>query len=103
MIQAGLHEKVMAEYDIYHKWLDVAADLGITMGTLTTLRKDEGKSFGPSLREAVLHYCGLDAAAGIPPHKGFECLTEEDYAQLNAWAAYVNSVSGSEAFRRESL
>ena len=103
MIQAGLHETVMAEYDIYHKWLDVAADLGITMGTLTTLRKDEGKSFGPSLREAVLHYCGLDAAAGIPPIEGFECLTEEDYAQLNAWASYVNSVSGSEAFRRESL
>lgn len=101
LIQADLHDTVMQEYDIFGKWKDVAADLGITNGTLGTLRRDDGTSFGPSLREAVLHYCGLDAAAGIPPAEGFACLSDEDYAQLSAMAEYVISVSGTGKFRGE--
>lgn len=101
MIQEELHEAVLQKYDIFHKWKDVAADLGISNGTLKTLRRDDGTSFGPSLREAVLHYCGLDAAAGIAPVQGFTCLTDEDYAQLNAMAEYVVSVSGTGKFRGE--
>lgn len=101
LVQAELHETVMVDYAIFEKWKDVAADLGITMGTLSTLRKDDGTSFGPSLREAVLYYCGLDAAAGIRPVEGFECLTAEDYGRLNALADYMVSVSGTGRFRGE--
>lgn len=101
-IQASLHETVTLEYTIFGKWKDVAADLGITTGTLQTLRRDNGSSFGPSLREAVLYYCGLDAAAGIRPVNGFCCLTEDDYARLNALADYMVSVSGTGKFRGEA-
>ncbi len=100
-IQGKLHETVMVEYAILEKWKDVAAYLGIKNGTLQTLRRDTGESFGPSLREAVLYCCGLDAAAGIPPLVGFKSLTAEDYAQLNAMADYMMSVSGSGRFRGE--
>lgn len=88
-IQANLHAIVMVEYAIWEKWKDVAAHLGITSGTLQTLRKDNGESFGPSIREAVLYYCGLDAVAGIRPLAGFQCLTAEDYERLNAVADYM--------------
>ena len=98
-VQAELHEAVMLEYDLFGKWKDVAADLGVTTGTLQTLRRDDGTSFGPSLRETVLHYCGLDAAAGIHPLVGFKCLTDEDYAHLNKMADYVISVSGTGRFK----
>lgn len=98
-IQARLHETVMVDYSIFEKWKDVAEDLGVTNGTLQTLRKDDGSSFGPSLRESVLYYCGLDAAAGIRPLDGFACLTEEDYRQLVALADYMVSVSGTGRFR----
>ena len=81
-IQTDLHETVMLDYDLFGKWKDVAAELGVSNGTLQTLRRDDGSSFGPSLREAVLHYCGLDAAAGIRPLEGFKCLTDEDYVML---------------------
>lgn len=100
-IQKDLHETVLLEYDIFEKWRDVAGDLGISEGTLRTLRRDDGTSFGPSLREAVLYYCGLDAAAGIRPVPGIACLTEEDYGQLNALADYMVSVSGTGAFKGE--
>ena len=100
-VQADLHDTVMTEYAIWGKWKDVAADLGIKNGTLQTLRRDDGTSFGPSLRESVLYYCGLDAAAGIRPLAGFECMTDEDYSRLNAMADYMVSVSGTGAFRGE--
>lgn len=102
-IQEDLHETVMADYAIFGKWKAVAAELGISAGTLQTLRGDDGASFGPSLREAVLHYCGLDAAAGIRPLDGFACLTDKDYAMLNAMADYVASVSGTGKFRGEYI
>lgn len=102
-IQAKLHDTVMVDYALFGKWKDVAENLGITNGTLQTLRKDNGSSFGPSLRETVLYYCGLDAAAGIRPQEGFKCLTKEDYRQLDALADYMASVSGSGKFRGESL
>lgn len=102
-VQAKLHETVMVDYAIFGKWKDVAANLGVTGGTLQTLRKDDGSSFGPSLREAVLYYCGLDAAAGIRPLEGFVCLTDEDYRQLRALADYMASVSGAGKFRGEYL
>ena len=98
-VQTELHETVMLEYDLFGKWKDVAADLGVTNGTLQTLRRDDGTSFGPSLREAVLHYCGLNAAAGIRPLVGFRCLTDEDYTHLNKMADYVISVSGTGRFK----
>lgn len=86
---------------IFGKWKDVVAELGISNGTLTKLKTDDGTSFGPSLRESVLYYCGLDAAAGIAPLDGFKCLTDEDYARLNALADYMRSVSGEGRFRGE--
>lgn len=100
-VQSHLHDIVMTEYAVLEKWKDVAQELGITNGTLSTLRKDDGSSFGPSLREAVMHYCALDAAAGIKPVEGFECLKPEDYERLNGFAEYVKSISGDGAFRGE--
>ena len=100
-IQADFHDTVMTEYALLEKWGDVAACLGITKGTLGTMRQDDGTSFGPSLREAVLYYCGLDAAAGIRPLDGFDCLKAEDYERLNALADYMVSVSGTGKFRGE--
>ena len=58
-------------------------------------------SFGPSLRETVLYYCGLDAAAGIRPVDGFACLSNTDYNRLNAIADYMTAVSGDGAFKGE--
>ena len=100
-IQEELHEIVMLDYDLFGKWTDVAAELGLGKGTIQTLRRDDGTSFGPSLREAVLHYCGLGAAAGIRPVEMIPCLTEEDYRMLNGMADYVASVSGDGRFRGE--
>ena len=100
-IQADLHDTVMTKYALLEKWNDVAACLGITKGTLGTMRKDDGTSFGPSLREAVLYYCGLDAAAGIRPLDGFDCLSAEDYERLNSLADYMVSVSGTGKFKGE--
>ena len=102
-IQADLHETVMLDYDLFGKWKDVAEELGISTGTLQTLRKDDGTSFGPSLRESVMYYCGLDAAAGIPPLEGFECLTEGDYEWLHEMAGRMADVSGSGKFRGEQV
>lgn len=79
----------------------MAAYLGISNGTLQTLRRDDGTSFGPSMREAVLYYCGMDAVAGIRPLEGFKCLSDEDYEKLNAMADYTVSVSGTGRFRGE--
>ncbi len=100
-VQADLHDTVVLEHDIIGKWKDVAEYLGIGNGTLQTLRRDDGTSFGPSLREAVLYYCGKDAAAGIRPWEGFGCLTPEDYRQLDALAEYMVSVSGTGKFKGE--
>ena len=85
------------EHDVRNS---IQADLHDTV-MMDTMRWDDGTSFGPSLREAVLYYCGLDAAAGIRPLTGFECLTAEDYGQLNALADYMVSVSGTGKFRGE--
>ncbi len=102
-IQARFHEKVMDQYRICGKWKDVAEMLGISDGTLQRLRKDDGSSFGPSLRETVLYYCGLDAAAGIRPVEGFRCLTSEDYWMLNTLADHMTAVSGSGKFKGETV
>ena len=103
MVQEGLHETAVVGYALFDKWKDVAVDLGIGEGTLRTIRQDDGTSFGPSLREAVLYYCGLDAAAGMQPVRGFECLTEEDYRKLDSMAEYMVSVSGTGKFRGEHV
>jgi len=100
-MQRKLHEKVMAEYEVFGKWKDVAENLGISVGTAQRMRKDDGTSFGPSLRESVLYYCGLDAAAGIAPLAGFECLSADDYEMLKEMAEYMREVSGSGAFKGE--
>ena len=91
-IQADLHEIAETEYLVFGKWKDVAEYLGISTGILTKLRKDDGSSFGPTLREAVLFYCSMDAAAGISPPEGFTCLTADDYEHLNSQASYVRKV-----------
>ena len=102
-IQAELHETVMLDYDLFGKWKDVAKELGISGGTLQTLRRDDGTSFGPSHREAMLYYLALGAAAGIRPPAGFNCLTDTDYETLNAMADYMVSVSGTGKFRGECV
>lgn len=100
-VQAALHDSVTTEYLVLEKWKDVAEYLGISNGTLQKFRRDDGTSFGPSLRETVLHYCALDAAAGIRPLEGFGCLTEEDCRHLEELADYMVSVSGTGAFKGE--
>ena len=100
-VQKSLHEIVVTDYAIFGKWDAVGAELGITKGTAQKLRKDDGTSFGPSLRETVLYYCGLDAAAGIRPAVGFSCLNDADYKELNAMADYMDAVSGDGAFKGE--
>ena len=47
----------------------------------------------------MLNYCALDAAAGIRPIDGFTCLSDRDYRELNAIAAYMSAVSGDGAFK----
>ena len=91
-IQHELHNAVTEKYVKPKTLKDVAVELGITPITLSNLRKDDGSSSGPSLRRTVLYYCGLDAAAGLLPLKGFKCLTEDDYEYLNKQAMYVNSI-----------
>lgn len=100
-VQAVLHREVLVAHDESNTWQEVASTLGISKGTLRKLRTDDGSSFGPSLREAVLYYCGMDAAAGIPPAPGFTCLTDGDYEHLNCMATYVGAVSGTGLFRGE--
>ena len=100
-VQSLLHETVMLDYAIFEKWKAVSDNLGITSGTLQKLRNDDGSSFGPSLRETVLYYCCLDAAAGIRPIIGFKCLNETDYFHLNTIADYMVGVSGTGAFKGE--
>ena len=98
-VQGKLHEIVVTDYSLFGKWKAVGEELGIGSSALQKLRKDDGTSFGPSLREAVLYYCGLDAAAGIRPATGFQSLSEEDYTKLNAVADYMISVSGNGTFK----
>ena len=100
-IQHDLHEIVMDEYVFHGKWKAVSERLGISTGTTGKLKSDSGVTFGPSLRESVLYYCGLDAAAGIKPAPGFSCLTDEDYEKLTALANYMTDVSGEDAFKGE--
>lgn len=99
--QAELHEIVMAAWAINGTQKKAWQALGMTEGLFGKFRGDNGESFGPSLRETVLHYCGLDAAAGIRPEEGFECLTAEDYKMLNDQADYIASVSGTGKFKGE--
>ena len=100
-LQRDLHEVVVTDYSLFETWKAVEAELGISPGTRRKLQTDDGTSFGPSLREAVLYYCGLDAAAGIRPVPGFVCLSSDDYAHLNDLADYMAEVSGSGAFKGE--
>ena len=100
-IQHDLHEIVADEYNTLGKWKAVSEKLGTSSGTTQKLRSDNGASFGPSLRESVLYYCGLDAAAGIRPVPGFDCLSNEDYEKLNSAADYMAKVSGDGAFKGE--
>jgi hypothetical protein len=100
-VQHDLHEIVKDEYETLGKWTAVSSALGISSWTTQKFRSDEGISFGPSLRESVLYYCGLDAAAGIRPMIGFTCLSNSDYEKLNAVADYMKSVSGDAAFKGE--
>lgn len=100
-VQHDLHEIVVAEYRTLGKWKAVSEKLGITAGTTQKLKSDSGVTFGPSLRESVLYYCGLDAVAGIRPVTGFNCLSSEDYEKLNAVADYMTNVSGDGAFKGE--
>lgn len=102
-LQEDLHEIAVVEHMIFGTWKGAAEDLGITQGTISTLKSDDGTSYGPSLREEVLYYCGLDAAAGIHPLEGFECLSAEDYQRLNEFADYFASVSGTGKFRGEYI
>lgn len=100
-VQSSLHEIVMTDYALFGKWKAVGEELGLSTGTVQKLRSDDGTSFGPSLREAVLYYCGLDAAAGIRPIAGFSCLNDADYKALNTMADYMAEVSGAGAFKGE--
>jgi len=100
-VQNSLHEIVVTDYAIFGKWDAVGEELGIAKGIAQKLRKDDGTSFGPSLRETVLYYCGLDAAAGIRPVGGFACLSDTDYNRLNAMADYMTAVSGDGTFKGE--
>jgi hypothetical protein len=100
-VQHDLHEIVKDEYETLGKWSAVSNALGISCGTTQKFRSDDGTSFGPSLRESVLYYCGLDAAAGIRPISGFACLSSDDYEKLNTMADYMTSVSGDNAFKGE--
>lgn len=102
-IQRDLHGIVTDEYKALGKWSEVSERLGISSGTTRRLRSDDGVSFGPSLRESVLYYCGLDAAAGIRPVPGFACLSKEDYETLNRFADYAADVSGEDAFKCEYI
>ena len=98
-IQSELQGIVQMQDAIWKNRKDVASFLGIKESTCQTLRKDNEVSFGPSLREEVLHYCGEDAAHGLKPLEGFECLTDRDYEMLNGIAEYVVSVSGTGRFK----
>lgn len=100
-VQANLHDKVMEKYSEVGKWKNVAENLCLSIGTVQRMRKDDGTSFGPSLRETVLYYCGLDAIAGISPIPSFVCLSDKDYEVLNATAEYMREVSGDGAFKGE--
>lgn len=100
-VQHDLHEIVKSEYAALGKWSAVSNALGISSGTTQKLRTDDGTSFGPSLRESVLYYCGLDAAAGIRPISGFTCLSDDDYKKLTAIADYMMTVSGDGVFKGE--
>lgn len=100
-VQHDLHEIAESKYAALGKWSAVSNALGISNGTTQKLRTDDGTSFGPSLRESVLYYCGLDAAAGIHPISGFTCLSDDDYKKLNAIADYMISVSGDGTFKGE--
>lgn len=93
-IQSELQGIVLTQDAIWEKRKEVASYLGIKESTCRTLRKDDGVSFGPWLREEVLHYCGEDAAHGLKPLEGFESLTAKGYEMLNSLAEYVVSVSG---------
>lgn len=96
LTQAQLYDLVHDRYKVLGKWTLTAKDLGVTSGTLSTLKADNGSSFGPFLRETVLFYCAKDAAAGILPVEGFACLTNEDYRWLNTTAEYMRTVSEEE-------
>lgn len=98
-IQSEFQGIVQMQNAIWENRKEVASFLGIKESTCHKLRKDDGVSFGPSLREEVLHYCGEDAAHGLKPLEGFNCLTEKDYEMLNSFAEYAVSVSGTGSFR----
>jgi len=100
-IQKDLQKLVKTKHTELKTWNAVSEALGIKESILKRLNKDDGTSFGPSLREAVIYYCGLDAAAGIKPLSDFGCLSKEDYTMLNNLADYMSEVSGNGAFKGE--
>ena len=97
MVQSEMHDHLIFEYAIQETWKKVAKALGITEGVCQTLRADDGSSFGPTLREAVLYYCAMDAAAGIRPISGFACLDKADYDYLNSIVDYTQSNMGDKS------
>lgn len=100
-IQARLHDHVDFTRLLYDKWVDVEKELDISAGTRRKLQTDDGTSFGPSVRETLLYYCALDAAAGIDPEEGFSQLSIKDYTMLRSVAEYMRGVSGDSAFKGE--
>ena len=101
-IQADLHDIVMTEYLLFERWNKVRDYLGISDGTLRTIRNDCGESYGPTLRETVFFYCGRDAAAGIEPLPGFSSLTEADYEVLKQMARYAVGLAEEEKGRTKN-
>ncbi|MCD7805594.1 MAG: HNH endonuclease [Oscillospiraceae bacterium] len=102
-VQSSLHDVVTTDYALFGTWKSVSEELGLSSGTVQKLRSDDGTSFGPSLRETVLYYCGLDAVAGIRPIVGFSCLSDADYKVLNSMADYMTEVSGDGSFKGEYI
>lgn len=93
-VQRDLHEWITGEYERLGKWKAVGDKWGLSNGTMQKLRRDDGTSTGPFLREIVLYYCGLDAVSGISP-LNFNCLDEEDVKMLNMMADHMKRTGGT--------
>lgn len=100
-IQAEFCKIAKVAVDVNGTQVKAAQALGISAHHIGKFCRDDGTSFGPSLRETVLYYCGVGAAAGIRPVRNFKCLTVEDYQTLNAFADYMCGVSGMGPFKGE--
>ena len=92
-VQRSLCNLAHLERETAKTWTEVADRLGIKASTLQKIKSDDGSSYGPTLREAVMYYCGLDAAAGIGPIPELECLSDEDRKALQRFADYQVGVT----------